>query len=104
MHGEAGLTGGSTEMCSTRKFLGGRSAILRPLTEEARNFLRLLRSYQTTATPFGPMEEDDLLDALHRCSRVHIKLLREAAAGQGGLNYHFPNASGLIRTLIRLTN
>ena len=87
VHGEAGLTGGSTEVCSARNFLGGRSTLLRPLTAEARNVLNLALFNNTAATaPLGPMEEDDILDALHRYSRVHVKLLREAAAGQGGSN------------------
>lgn len=80
VHGEARLNGGSTESRSIRTFRGGYTALLRPFTTEMRESLRLVRFGNT----ISHLDEDDFLDALHRCSRVHRKLLREAAAAQGG--------------------
>ncbi|EUB61908.1 Carnitine O-palmitoyltransferase 2 [Echinococcus granulosus] len=78
VHGEAGLNGGSTESHSTRTFRGGYTTLLRPFTIEMREFLRLFRLGDIV----GYLDEDDLLDALHCCSRAHQKLLREAAVAQ----------------------
>ncbi|VDM30582.1 unnamed protein product [Hydatigera taeniaeformis] len=78
VHGERGLNGGSTESCSTRTFRGGYTALLRPFTTEMCNSLRLMRFGDTLSY----IDEDDLLDAFHRCSRAHRKLLQEASAAQ----------------------
>lgn len=78
VHGESGLKGGSTEVCSTRSFRGGGEAFARPLTEEVRGFLRMVRS----EIP-GLIDENDLLESLKRCSRAHRNVIREAAAGHG---------------------
>ncbi|KAL5109671.1 Carnitine O-palmitoyltransferase 2 mitochondrial [Taenia crassiceps] len=78
VHGEAGLNGGSTESRSVRTFHGGYTALLRPFTAELRESLCLMRLGDT----INHLDENDLLDALRRCSRVHRKLLREATAAQ----------------------
>ncbi|KAM7538454.1 hypothetical protein Aperf_G00000062635 [Anoplocephala perfoliata] len=77
MHGEAGFKGGSAEVCSTRSFYGGGEALARPLTLEARDFLRLVRSEKIP----GFTDEDDLIESLRRCSRMHQSLLKETMAG-----------------------
>ncbi|KAL5962138.1 Carnitine O-palmitoyltransferase 2 mitochondrial, partial [Taenia solium] len=78
VHGEAGLNGGSTESRSIRTFRGGYTALLRPFTTEMREFLRLARFVDT----ISHLDEDDLLDALHRCSRAHRKLLQLTTVAQ----------------------
>ncbi|KAM3181769.1 hypothetical protein ACTXT7_013716 [Hymenolepis weldensis] len=79
VHGESGLKGGSTEVCSTRSFRGGGEALARPLTEEVRGFRRMLRSEKI----LGLTDENDLLESLKQCSRAHRNVIREAAAGYG---------------------
>lgn len=77
IYGEADLKGGSTEVCSTRFFLGGGEALARPLTIEARDFLRLVRSEKI----IGFTDKDDLIESLRLCSRAHQSLLKETTSG-----------------------
>ncbi|VDD74753.1 unnamed protein product [Mesocestoides corti] len=92
----------TSKSCSTAAFKHGRSETIRPATLATRHFLELVRLEESSRGP--PALTDDLLAAIHQCSKTHVRLVREAAAGQGWDSHllalkHFADAEALALPL-----